>query len=266
MLSLTCTTLSYTAVPIILTISVALKVQTSPLPPSMPSVNSSPPSVFSHPPIRTAHRQPLWYSLASTSTPSPCPCPSHQAAFKSSSTVVLLRFLSHIARQDLQSWPLLRPASAIFTESGGFLRIGWTKTLQLKEGLLLIPLPSIPSSTLCSVFALLHFFTLVPASPLAPLFCHPTAHGHRPITFSTFSTCLKRLISTIDLNSAHYSPHTFCRSVVTFAFQSGIPQHLIKLHSDGHSDAFHAYLAPAEDLHPSRRHPGCRLIFQHDVI
>ncbi len=138
----------------------------------------------------------------------------------------------HLTRQDIK-----------FTNHGAVLRIRWTKTLQHKEGLLLIPLPSIPGSALCPVSAIAHFFALVPAPPSAPLFCLPTASSHRPITFSTFTACLKRLISTIGLDPANYSPHSFRRGGATFAFQSGVPEHLIKLHGDWRSDAFRAYLA-----------------------
>ena len=112
-----------------------------------------------------------------------------------------------------------------FTASGAFLRIQWTKTLQHKEGLLIIPLPSIPGSMLCPATALLHFFSLVPASPSAPSFCLPATSGHRPITFATFSTCLKCLISIISLVPAHYSLHSFRRGGATFDFQCGVPEH-----------------------------------------
>ena len=84
---------------------------------------------------------------------------------------------------------------------------------------------------------------LVPASPSAPLFCLSTASSYRPITFSMFTTCLKRLISKIGLDPANYSPHSFRRSSATFAFQSGVQEHLIKVHSDWRSNAFCAYLA-----------------------
>ena len=137
----------------------------------------------------------------------------------------------HLARRDIK-----------FTESGAILRIRWTKALQHNEGILLIPLPSIPGSALCPVSALLHFFSLVLASLTAPLFCLPTASGLRPLTFSIFSTSLKRLISTIGLDPQHFSPHSFRRGGATFAYQSGIPEHLIKLHGDWRSDAFRAYL------------------------
>lgn len=137
----------------------------------------------------------------------------------------------HLARRDIK-----------FTTSGAVLRIRWTKTRQHKEGLLLIPLPRIPGSALCPVSALLHYFTIVPASSSAPLFCLPSPSGVRPLTFSIFSASLKHLISAIGLDPQHFSPHSFRRGGATFAFQSGVPEHLIKLHGDWRSDAFRAYL------------------------
>ena len=130
-----------------------------------------------------------------------------------------------------------------FTTTGAVLRIRWTKTLQHKEGLLLIPLPSIPGSALCPVSAKVHFFALVPAPTSAPLFCLSAASSYRPITFSTFTAGLKRLISKIGLDPANYSPHSFRGGGATFAFQSGVPEHLIRLHGDWRCDAFRAYLA-----------------------
>lgn len=137
----------------------------------------------------------------------------------------------NLARRDIK-----------FTTSGAVLRIRWTKTRQHKEGLLLIPLPRIPGSALCPVSALLHYFTIVPASSSAPLFCLPSPSGVRPLTFSIFSASLKHLISAIGLDPQHFSPHSFRRGGATFAFQSGVPEHLIKLHGNWPSDAFRAYL------------------------
>ena len=154
---------------------------------------------------------------------------------KSNFTVTSARCFNptrHLARQDIK-----------FTTTGAVLRICLTKTLQHKEGLLLIPLPNIPGSALCPISIIVHFFALVPAPPSAPLCCLSSASSYCPITFSTFTACLKRLISKIGLDPAIYSPHSFRRGNATFAFQSGVPEHLIKLHGDWRSDAFRAYVA-----------------------
>ena len=52
-----------------------------------------------------------------------------------------------------------------FMTRGCFLRIKWSKTRQHKEGIHVVPLPSIPHSLLCPVTAIHHYFSLVPANP-----------------------------------------------------------------------------------------------------
>jgi len=54
-----------------------------------------------------------------------------------------------------------------FTVSRAFLRIRWKKTLQDKEGVLLVLLSSILGSMLFPSSAVLNFFTLIPASSAA---------------------------------------------------------------------------------------------------
>lgn len=69
----------------------------------------------------------------------------------------------HLARHDIK-----------FTDSGLLLRIKWSKTRQFKEGVHIIPLPSIPNSSLCPVSAIHHYFALVTAPSAVPFFCLPT--------------------------------------------------------------------------------------------
>ena len=64
-----------------------------------------------------------------------------------------------------------------FTDSGALLRIKWSKTWQFKEGIRIIPLPSIPNSPLCPVLAIYHYFALLSAPSVAPFFCLPTSHS-----------------------------------------------------------------------------------------
>ena len=140
----------------------------------------------------------------------------------------------HLTRQDIK-----------FTDSGALLRIKWSKTRQFQEGIHIIPLPSIPNSSLCPVSAIRHYFALVPAPPVAPLFCIPVGRspGFTPLTASYFTTSLKSLLASLGLNPANYSPHSFRRGGATYAYQAGVPEHLIKLHGDWRSDAYQVYLS-----------------------
>ena len=63
----------------------------------------------------------------------------------------------HLTRSDIK-----------FTTAGCFLRIKWSKSPQHKEGIHVVPLPSIPHSPLCPVTAIHQYFSLVPANPDDP--------------------------------------------------------------------------------------------------
>ena len=140
----------------------------------------------------------------------------------------------HLPRHDIQ-----------FPDSHALLRIKWSKTRQFEEGVHLIPLPSIPNLPLCPVSAIRHYFTLVPAPSVAPFFCLPIDQhpGFTPLTATHFTSSLKRLIVTLGLDVANYSLHSFRRGGATYAYQAGVLEHLIKLHSDWRSDAYQVYLS-----------------------
>ena len=65
----------------------------------------------------------------------------------------------------------------------------------------------------------------------------------QPVTFSLFSSFLKETITAVGLDATNLSPHSLRRGGVTHAYQSGVPDHLIKLHGDWRSDAYKLYLS-----------------------
>ena len=138
----------------------------------------------------------------------------------------------HLCRDDIK-----------FTSHGAVLRIKWSKTLQHKDCLLLVPLPRIPGSALCPVSAILQYFTVVPAPNFAPFFCTPSRGSLRPLTHDFFSKAIKSLISSIGLSPSNFSPHSFRQGGATFAFQAGVPERLIQRHGDWRSDAYWRYLS-----------------------
>ena len=137
----------------------------------------------------------------------------------------------HLTRGDLH-----------FTDNGAVLRIKWSKTLQFKEGLLLVPLPSIPDSDLCPVAAIQHYFSMVPATPDMPFFCAPKFSVVKPLTFLAVHRSIKATIAAIGLDPNNYSAHSFRRGGASFAFHAGVPDHLIKAHGDWRSDAKKLYI------------------------
>ena len=113
-----------------------------------------------------------------------------------------------------------------FSRNGAVLRIRWSKTLQHREGILLIPLPLIPGSDLCPVTTIHHYFQLVPADVNSPFFCVPQGPLLQPITFSLFSSFLKETITAIGLDATNFSPDSFRRGSATHVYQPGVPDHL----------------------------------------
>lgn len=140
--------------------------------------------------------------------------------------------LKHLTHNDIK-----------FSRNGAFLRIRWSKTLQHIEGILLIPLPLIPHSELCLVTAIHHYFQLVAADTNSPFSCVPQGHILQPVTFSLFSSFLKETITALGLDAMNFSPRSFRWGGTTHAYQSGVPDHLIKLHGDWRSDACKLYLS-----------------------
>ena len=173
-------------------------------------------------------------------------CPSHAMIW----ALFLVAFFSFLRKSNLVSSTAstfdcqrdLTRRDIKFTTSGCFLHIKWSKTRQHKEGLHIVPLPSIPHSPLCPVTAIHHFFSLVPASPDDLFFCFPTATSLTPVTASLFTMTLKKLVGKLGLAPTNYSPHSFRWGGATFAFQAGAPEHLLQLHGDWRSDAYKQYL------------------------
>ena len=127
-------------------------------------------------------------------------CPSHAMIW----ALFLVAFFSFLRKSNLVSSTAstfdcqrdLTRRDIKFTMSGCFLHIKWSKTRQHKEGIHIVPLPSIPHSPLCPVTAIHHFFSLVPASPDDPFFCFPTATSLTPVVrskcniFSIIRSCV----------------------------------------------------------------------------
>lgn len=97
-----------------------------------------------------------------------------------------------------------------FTASGVVLWVKWSKTRQHKQGIHIIPLPSIPDSPLCPVSPVHRNFTLVPAPPDAPFFsCLPTVHGFglTPLTSRYLTIALRLHSGSLGLNTVNYQIH-----------------------------------------------------------
>ena len=121
-----------------------------------------------------------------------------------------------------------------FSSQGASLHIKACKTIQYQQRFLSIPWSCIPGSPLCAVMALRRHLRLNPGPLHAPLFSvfSPTSHRLLPIMYHHFSQFLSRVIQAIGFVPAHYSPHSFRRGGVSFAFRCNVPVELIQQQGD----------------------------------
>ena len=74
------------------------------------------------------------------------------------------------------------------------VHIKWSKTIQLAERTLHIPILAIPNSPICPVNAFRQMVDKVPAGPDNPAFCVQAKQGLRPLTYRVFQARLKQLV------------------------------------------------------------------------
>lgn len=138
---------------------------------------------------------------------------------------------NHLRRGDLR-----------LGEAGVLVTIRWSKTIQCAERVLLIPLVAVPNSPLCPVAAFRRMFKLVPGRKSGPAFLVPVLAGLESLTHVSFTRYLHEILNKAGYVASAYSGHSFHRGGATWAFSSGVPGELIRLHGDWHSDAYLRYL------------------------
>jgi len=123
------------------------------------------------------------------------------------------------------------------------LRVTWSKTIQFRQKVLLLPLPELTGHPLCPKHAYLHMCNMIRAPLDAPAFLVPsTGGGLTYLTHDTLVKHLKTLLYAVGLPPSSYSGHSFRRGGATYAWHCGADPQVLKLLGDWSSDAFQAYL------------------------
>ena len=95
-----------------------------------------------------------------------------------------------------------------------------------------------PGSLLCPVAPLVNHLRINQVPQDMPLFSVRSDSSLSHITYTHVSSFLARVIKAVSIDSTSYSPHSFRRGGVTFAFEAQVPSELIKVQGDWHSDCF----------------------------
>ena len=162
----------------------------------------------------------------------------------------LLRKANLLCRGSTQFNPSkhVRRGDIVFFDDWAIVINRWSKTIQLSQRILTIPLPRIPQHPLCPYNALKHAFNLVPAPLSGPAFVVPAPSGTLPLTYGKFDSMLQSLAAAMNLDPSQLSGHSFRSGGATLAFQAQIPAELIKRLGDWQSDAYRSYIhIPVKD-------------------
>ena len=109
------------------------------------------------------------------------------------------------------------------------------------------PVPRTEHSKLCPHKAIVNAFKLLGAHDSAklrdgPAFVYTSGDQVKPLTYTTFTTKLSKLLEQCGFDGTQYSGHSFCRGGATFALHCGVPGHYIKLQGHWLSNAYQRYL------------------------
>ena len=118
-----------------------------------------------------------------------------------------------------------------------YIHVTFAKTIQFGNRDLVIPIPGNSDSALDPVRHLLALFSAAPCPPESPAFSFKLGHF---ITYSTFTTSLKKLLSAAGYNPSLYSGHSFL-------FQLGASVLQIQASGDWSSQCFVRYLHVSEE-------------------
>uniref|UniRef100_A0A7M5TZP9 Uncharacterized protein n=1 Tax=Clytia hemisphaerica TaxID=252671 RepID=A0A7M5TZP9_9CNID len=149
-----------------------------------------------------------------------------------------------LSHQDFSPATFLVRSDFTLDPSTVYIRVRWSKTMQLGQRTVTIPLVAM-SSPLCPVSAVNHAFQLTPgAGPQAQAFCwRDSFYGsNRIFTYKDFMLSLRNHLSNIGLSSSQYGSHSFRRGGASFALEAGIPLDTIAVMGDWKSDAIYLYL------------------------
>ena len=86
---------------------------------------------------------------------------------------------------------VITQANLVFTSSGANIHVSATKTIQCQQHSLILPIPAIPGSRLCPIFALRRHLAINPGPVSAPLFSVFSGSGLEPLVTSNFVFSLR---------------------------------------------------------------------------
>ena len=127
---------------------------------------------------------------------------------------------------------------------GYILTVRWSKTIQMGQRIVKIPLIPFSCRQLCPVVAISHAFFLSPATPPgSQAFCYQENSGRvLCFTYKAFMDLLQNILCKLGATPSSFGTHSFRPGGASFALEAGVPLDVISIMGDWKSDAVYLYL------------------------
>ena len=129
-----------------------------------------------------------------------------------------------------------------FNSPGMLITLKWSKTMQSRDKVHVIALPSLYPSPLCPVRALKRAIAHYKPKNQDPLFQVCSPHGHSLVTESKLRKTLSKLNIRLGFPPHHFSFHTFRRSGASCAYNAHVPVQSIKTRGSWASNCVWTYI------------------------
>ena len=154
--------------------------------------------------------------------------------------------ISNLVPHSIQAFSPLEQITrgdVFFATPGIHLLIKWTKTIQNRDSIRILKIPTLGDSPICPVTAIKNLLALTPGNENTPLFQIKNERAQWVTLTDTkvrrnFSTILQRL----GMSKNSMSLHTFRRSGATLAFNSNASLQGIQSHGTWTSDCVWTYI------------------------
>ena len=167
--------------------------------------------------------------------------------FKAVYTIAYFSFLrlSNLVPHSIASFPPLyhlARADIIFAPPGIQIIVKWTKTLQSRNAIKILKIPSLGANPICPFNAVRNLLQITPGSRNDPLFQYKTSKGWSPLTDNQVRAHLKLILKKLGLHQSNITFHAFRRSGATHAFNSNVQIQQIQSHGTWTSDCVWRYI------------------------
>ena len=137
----------------------------------------------------------------------------------------------------------LTRGDVFFAPPGLHIIVKWSKTMQTRDSIKILKLPSLNASPLCPVRALKNLLLLTPGHQDSPLFQIKNDKAQwLPLTDTKARRNFSQILLRLGLQESSMSLHTFRRSGATLAFNSNVSIQNIQSHGTWTSDCVWRYI------------------------